>query len=203
MTTHKHKIARINIAPAMKDLSHGTHTKSVFVCHETVSHNVPGLADILGVEGVLEREGYGIHGMTDKDGHKAWANGMGEAIFWHCGNANDYATGVENVSEIPIFVQAKQVTHEQAHRMWLERGAQLHALATLIACWHNVHPVQRPLKRTDGKPGSRGVCSHWDLSQWDSGAGGHWDCWPVDEGGYFPLDHVIELAKTLTHQYRF
>src|SRR5260221_14620602 len=98
----KHSIARINIAPAMASLSHGTQTKHMFVCHETVSHNAPGLADILGVEGVLRREGYGIHGMTDKDGHKAWANGMGEAIFYHAGDVNGVAVGVENVSEIPI-----------------------------------------------------------------------------------------------------
>jgi hypothetical protein len=199
----KHRIARINLTPAMKNLSHGTHAKDVFVSHETVSYNVPGLADILGVETTLVHEGYGIHGMTDKDGHKAWANAMGEAIFWHCGNANDYATGVENVSEIPLLIAAKKITHEQAHTMWMQRHAQLSALAILMACWHNVHPVQRPLKRTNGKPGHPGVCSHWDLSQWDPGAEGHWDCWPYDKGGYFPLDHVIDLAKHFAKTYRF
>jgi len=187
----------------MKNLSHGTHTKTVFVAHETVSYNVPGLADILGVETTLQHKGYGIHGMTDKDGYKAWANGMGEAIFWHCGNANPYATGVENVSEIPLLVQTKKITHKQAYEMWMQRHQQLSALAILMACWHNVHPVQRPLRRTDGKPGSRGVCSHWDLSQWDPGAEGHWDCWPEDKGGYFPLDHVIYLAKHYASSYRF
>lgn len=203
MHEHTHKIARINIAPAMAHLSHGTQTKHMFVCHETVSHNVPGLADILGVEGVLQREGYGIHGMTDKDGHKAWANGMGEAIFYHAADVNGVAVGVENVSEIPILVQGKHVTHDEAYHMWMERHAQLSALAILMACWHNVHPVQRPLKRSTGKIDSPGVCSHWDVSRWYVGSGGHWDCWPHDQAGYFPLDHVIELAKAYAKTVRF
>ena len=200
---NKHKIARINIAPAMASLSHGTQEKHMAVCHETVSHNVPGLADILGVEGVLEREGYGIHGITDKDGHKAWANGMGEAILYHAGDVNGVAIGIEQVSEIPILIEAKQITHEQAFNMWMERQAQLSATAILLACWHNVHPTERPLKRSDGKIESPGVCSHWDVSRWYPDAGGHWDCWPEDEGGYYPLDHVIDLAKQYVSAYRF
>lgn len=199
----KHKIHYINIAPAMHDLSHGTQTKTMFVCHETVSHNVPGLSDILGVEGVLEREGYGIHGITDKDGHKCWAKNMGDAIFYHAGDVNGVANGVENVSEIPILVQAKTVTHEQAHKMWMERHQQLSALAILMACWHNKDPKNRPLKRSTGKIESPGVCSHWDVSRWYADSGGHWDCWPVDQGGYFPLDHVLDLAKHYAKSYSF
>lgn len=199
----KHKIHYINIAPAMAGLSHGTHEKTMFVCHETVSHNVPGLSDITGVEGILKREGYGIHGITDKDGHKCWAKGMDDAIFYHAGDVNAVAVGVENVSEIPLLIDAKQINHDQAFHMWMERHQQLSALAILLACWHNAHPIHHPLKRSNGKIGSPGVCSHWDVSRWYADSGGHWDCWPEDEGGYFPLDHVIELAKHYARQYRF
>jgi hypothetical protein len=196
-------VAVINIASAMKDLDHGSHSKSMFVCHETVSHNVPGMADILGVEVVLKKEGYGIHGLTDKDGHKCWAKGMGNAVFYHAGDVNGVAVGVENVSEIPIMVQSKLITHARAHDMWLARHNQLSALAILMACWHNTNPEKHVLRRSTGKIGSPGVCSHWDVSQHYKSAGGHWDCWPYDKGGYFPLDHVIGLAKHYATVYKF
>jgi hypothetical protein len=199
----KHRIHYINIAPAMKSLSHGTQAKTMFVCHETVSHNVPGLSDITGVEGVLQREGYGIHGITDKDGHKCWAKGCGEDVFWHAGDVNGVAVGVENVSEIPILIQNKTIDHAKAHVMWMQRTAQLSALAILLACWHNANPRKHPLKRSTGKIESPGVCSHWDVSRWYADSGGHWDCWPEDEGGYFPLAHVIELAKHYAKYYEF
>lgn len=203
MVIEKHQIHARNIAPAMKALSHGTQEKHVFVCHETVSHNVPGLADILGVEGVLQREGYGIHGITDKDGHKCWAKGCENDVFWHCGDANGVSVGVENVSEIPILIESKTITHEQAHKMWMDRHQQISALALLMACWHNLAPHKHPLHRSNGSIESPGVCSHWDVSQYYANSGGHWDCWPYDKGGYFPLDHVIALAKHYTTRYKF
>lgn len=193
----------INLSNVMSGLSHGHHEKHMFVCHETVSYNVKGLADILGVEGVLKRKGYGIHGMTDKDGHKCWAHGMGNAIFWHAGDVNDVAVGCENVSEIPILVEAKKLTHAQAWQMWLQRHQQLSALAIIIACWHNASPNNHPLQRSDGKIHSPGICSHWDVSQHYVSSGGHWDCWPHDKGGYFPLAHVIDLAKHYASIYKF
>lgn len=202
-TTKLHKAAVIDIASAMKGLSHGKQAKHMFVCHETVSYNVPGLSDILGVESTLHHEGYGIHGITDKDGHKCWAKGDGEAIFYHAGDVNGVAVGCENVSEIPILVQAKKVTHEQAYHLWMERHAQLSALAILIACWHNTNPKAHPIKRSTGKIESPGICSHWDVSRWYADSGGHLDCWPVDKGGYFPLAHVIALAKVYAKQYKF
>lgn len=199
----KHKISCINIAPAMAGLSHGTQEKHLFACHETVSYNVPGLSDILGVEHVLHDEGYGIHGLTDQDGHKAWARGDENAVFWHAGDVNGVAVGVENISEIPILIQAQKITHAQAHHMWMQRTSQLSSLAILMACWHNLAPRNHPLRRSDGRIESHGVCSHWDVSQHYASSGGHWDCWPFDKGGYFPLDHVIELAKHYAKVYKF
>jgi len=197
------RISTINLDSAMKNLAHGTHDKHMFVCHETVSYNIQGLADILGLENTLQHEGYGIHGVTDRDGHRCWAHGMGKAVFWHAGGVNSVAVGVENISEIPILVQAKKVTHEQAHTMWLQRPQQLSALAILIACWHNTNPEAHPIRRSNGKTDSHGICSHWDVSQHYSESEGHWDCWPYDKGGYFPLDHVIAMAKHYANMYRF
>lgn len=203
MERHLHRAPVINIAKAMEGLSHGTQTKHMFVSHETVSYNAPGLSDILGVERVLHDEGYGIHGLTDREAHMCWTKGMGKAVFWHAGDVNGVAVGVENISEIPILIQSKKITHAEAHAMWMERHNQLSALAILIACWHNVDPVNHPIRRSTGKIESPGVCSHWDVSRWYASSGGHWDCWPVDQGGYFPLAHVIALAKVYAKHYRF
>jgi hypothetical protein len=196
-----HKVAVINIAPAMKDLDHGTHAKDMFVCHETVSYNRVGLSDIYGLEGTLQEEGFGIHGMTDREGHKAWARGMGNAIFWHAGGVNDRAVGVENISEIPIMVDKRVWTHARAHTEWLKREKQLAALAILIACWHNADQAHHPIVRSNGN--NRGICSHWNVSQHHAASKGHWDCWPFDEGGYFPLAHVIDLARIYAKTYQF
>jgi hypothetical protein len=195
-----HKISVINIAPVMKSLAHGQHVKNMFVSHETVSYNIVGLADITGLEKVLKEEGYGIQGMTDMDGHKCWARGMGESVLWHAGSVNGVAVGVENISEIPLLLEHKKINHEQAHTMWLHREKQLTALAILMAAWHNSDTKNHPLVRSTGKIGSPGVCSHWDVSQHYADSEGHWDCWPYDKGGYFPLAHVLELAKVYAAQ---
>lgn len=197
-----HKIAVINISPVMKDLVHGSHKKDMFVCHETVSYNLPGLRDIEGLEQVLHREGYGIQGITDMEGHKAWAKGLGDSIMYHAGGVNERAVGVENISEIPLLIQAKKITHDQAYHMWLHRETQLNALAILAAAWHNSDHVNHKLVRSDGL--HPGVTSHWNVSQHFASSDGHWDCWPHDQGGYFPLAHVIELAKVYAnHGYCF
>ena len=198
-----HKVSVINIAPVMAPLAHGAQTKHMFVCHESVSYNAIGLKDVFNLEGVLKREGYGIHGITDLEGHKCWSLGHGNDVYWHAGDVNGVAVGVENISEIPILVQAKKVTHAEAHAMWLHREKQLTALAILIACWHNADKKNHPIMRSNGLVDSPGICSHWDVSQHYASSQGHWDCWPFDKGGYFPLAHVIALAKVFAEQYEF
>lgn len=188
-----HKVSVINIAPVMRPLAHGTHEKDMFVSHESVSYNKAGLGDIQGLESVLENEGYGIHGITDMEGHKCWALGRGNDVYYHAGGVNTRSVGVENISEIPILIQAKKISHEQAHTMWLHREKQLTSLAILMACWHNADRHNHPLVRSNGN--SPGVCSHWDVSKHHPESDGHWDCWPYDKGGYFPLAHVIVLAR--------
>lgn len=176
---------------------HGTHAKDMMVLHETISHDVSGIGDIMGVEEDLARRDYGIHGMNDQEGHMAWAHGLVLALFYHAGGVNERACGIEQVSFIPSLIQAKTITREQGYKMWLARSKQLMATAEMISAWHLQNPTQRPLKRSNGN--QPGVCSHWDVSQHHAESEGHWDCQPHDKGGHYPIGHVIEMAKGLTH----
>lgn len=187
-----HKISVLNTEPYMRRHSHGTHQKDMFVNHETVSHDITGLDDIIGTEKYLAEKDYGIHGMTDLEGHMAWARGMGNALFYQAGGVNERSVGCENVSWIPVLVQNKTLTHEQAFRMWMARTKQLHANALLLAAWHNADRAHHPLIRSNGN--SPGFCSHWDVSQHFPASEGHTDCWPHDKGGYFPLSYVLHMA---------
>ena len=82
--------------------AHGRHPKDLIVLHETVSHDVPGLSDIMGVEQYLAAKDYGIHGCVDKEGNIAWAYGLGNAIFWQCGGVNERSVGIEQVSYVMV-----------------------------------------------------------------------------------------------------
>lgn len=198
----EHHISFYNTAEIVRHHVHGMHRKDMFVCHETVSKDVAGMSDIIGVESDLASKDFGIHGMTDLEGHKAWALGLGNAVLWHAGGANERSVGVENVSYIPALIQAKLLTHDQAYKKWLEREKQLTALSILIACWHNANQKEHPLSRSNGN--TPGVCSHWDVSQHHPESEGHWDCWPRDRGGYFPLALVLHNAHAFaSHGYSF
>lgn len=190
------KIPVINISKVFEPDQHGTHTKHLFVVHETVSPDAAGLADILGVESSLRKEGYGVQGITDQEGHKAWTLSHSDWVLYHAGGVNSYAVGCEQVSYIPALIKADVLTHAQAHEHWLARTHQLTATAMLIAGWHNADKKNHPIRRSNGLIESPGVCSHWDVSQHYSESDGHWDCWPWDKGGYFPLQHLIDLATT-------
>jgi hypothetical protein len=195
-----HHAAFIRLTPPA-GVTHGIHPKDMFVSHETVSYNLPGLRDVEGIENVLKGEGYWIHGITDMEAHRAWNKGHGNAVFYHAGGVNERAVGCENISEIPILILAKKITNVQAHDMWMKRDHQLNALAMMIACWHNADKKEHPLIRSNGN--SPGVCSHWDVSQHHKESEGHWDCRPFDKGGHFPLAHTIALAKHLALSYEF
>jgi hypothetical protein len=188
-----HKISFQNIHNQMLSDIHGKHEKDMAVLHETVSPDVLGWKDIYSVEVYLDRLDYGIHGLTDLEGHKAWAYGLGEAVFWQAGGVNERSIGIEQVSNIPTLVQNGHFTMEQAAASWAGRSHQLHATAMLLACWHNVDPEKHVLKYSDAtKPG---VTTHWDVSQHFSASLGHTDCHPVHKGGYYPVLEVIEFAK--------
>lgn len=176
---------------------HGTHLKDMMVLHETVSPNLTGLRDIIGVENYLAGLDYGIHDMNDAEGNIAHAYGLGDAIFYHAGGVNERACGLEQVSIIPALIENHKITMEHAFNMWMSQPKQLVATAKIISAWHNTDPKNRPLIRSNGL--HPGVCSHWDVSQHFKASLGHWDCRPADKGGYYPLNHVIAMAKGYSH----
>lgn len=166
----------------------GYHEKDMLVFHETISHDEKGLEDITGVENYLAAKGYGIHGMVDSEGNVAWAKTLGKAIFWQCEGVNERSEGIELVS----FIPSQYKTNLARRNHWNERIKQLDTAAKLAACIHRAHP-HIPLVYSKGI--TPGITTHWNVTKALNIAGGHTDCFPVNEGGYFPLLNVIELAK--------
>jgi N-acetylmuramoyl-L-alanine amidase len=169
----------------MHNVAHGFHAKRAIVLHETVSGDQRGLADIVAVEAYLRRIGYGIHGMTDREGHIAWASGLGRAVFWHAGGANTETIGIEQV-----FRGASNKPGDRV--LWAVRQRELRATARLCACICRAHSI--PLEYSDAAT-PHGITSHWDISQHHSASEGHWDCHPVHKGGYYPILQVVRLAR--------
>lgn len=181
------KLKYTNTRTLMLRHAHGRHHKDLVVLHETVSGDVKGLGDIMGVESYLASKDYGIHGMTDADGNIAWALGLGTAVFWQAGGVNERSIGIEQVSR--VMLQAPDNV-ARAH-IWALRKAELRATAKLLAAIHKAQGI--PLVYSDGtKPG---VTSHWDVSQHFSASEGHTDCWPKHKGGYYPMIQVIFMAR--------
>lgn len=181
------RLAFLNASSLMRAHTHGTHSKDLVVLHETVSADIKGLADITGVEKFLASKDYGIHGMTDAEGHVAWAYGLGDAIFWQCGGVNERSIGIEQVSNIML----RSPRNLWRAHIWAARQPQLRATAKLVACIARAQGV--PLRYSNGL--HAGVTSHWDVSQHFAASEGHTDCWPVNKGGYYPILAVIRMAK--------
>lgn len=167
---------------------HGRYAKDMIVLHETVSPDQDGLGDITAVENYLAGKDYGIHGMTDAEGHVAWARGLFNAIFWQAGGVNERSVGIEQVSNVMLRSPSNKVRRA----IWLARNKQLHATAKLVAAICATHPGV-PLRYGDGL--HPGVTSHWDVSQHFAASEGHTDCWPAHKGGYYPIKTVIRLAR--------
>lgn len=168
---------------------HGLHTKDLAVLHETISPDYPGMKDILEIEKYLASKDYGIHGMTDLEGHKAWALGLGRAVFYQAGGVNERSVGIEQVSNVPV----KYTTDKKRALAWAVRKPELRATAQLLAAWHNSNPKGHPLRYCNSLV--PGVTSHWDVSQHFSSSEGHWDCHPLHKGGYYPILEVITMAN--------
>lgn len=164
---------------------HGRHFKDMVVLHETISPDLSGLADILGVEQYLVNKGYGIHGMTDAEGNIAWAKGFGNAVFWQCGGVNDRSIGIEQVSKPPYGDSPKNIHY------WAVRDRQLRATAKLLAAISNTWSI--PLRYSNGD--SPGITTHWSVSQIFRESQGHTDCHPVHLGGYYPVLSVLNIAR--------
>lgn len=166
------------------EVVHGRHNKDMIVLHETISHDLPGLTDIKSVENYLVQVGYGIHGMTDKEGNIAWARGFGNAVLYHCGGVNERSIGIEQVS-YPPNKTADAITY------WKNRGNQLRATAKLCAAISRFWDI--PLIYSDGD--HPGITTHWSVSQIYPQSEGHTDCYPKQFGGYYPALYVISLAR--------
>lgn len=178
------KLRCYNTADYVRDNVHGRHSKDLVVLHETVSGDQRNLTDIISVENYLKKIGYGIHGMTDKEGNIAWAQGYGNAIFYHAGGVNERSIGIEQV-----FRGASNKPGDRI--LWTARQAELKATAKLLAAIHNTWKI--PLLYSNGD--HPGVTSHWSVSQHHPESQGHWDCHPVHLGGYYPVLSVIKIAR--------
>lgn len=194
-TAPSRKLVYYNTASITRRHKHGMHRKTLMVLHETVSTDLAGLADILAIERYLAKEDYGIHGMSDLEGHAAWSYGCGNDIYYHAGGVNGIADGIEQVSYIPALLAKALLTKEQAWHHWLAREKQLEATAKLLACWHNSNQKNHPLVFVDGSGKHKGVTSHWNVSKFHKESQGHSDCWPHHLGGYYPILLVIHMAQ--------
>lgn len=184
------KLQYHNTSKIMAPHAHGFATaKKLVVLHETVSGDVVGWSDIDAVEQYLASKDYGIHGMTDAEGHIAWALGLGKAIFWQAGGVNDVSIGIEQVSNVML----KSPDNAVRRKIWTARNPQLRATAKLLAAISKAHGI--PLVYVEGDGKHSGITTHYSVSKYFSASEGHTDCWPVRSGGYYPVDEVISLAK--------
>lgn len=188
------KLGYMNIAGVQSSAVHGHHAKDMIVLHETISPDYPGWQDIIGTSNYLDMKDYGIHGITDLEGHIAWAFGLGDAVFWQCGGVNERSIGIEQVSKVPV--QAN--TDAKRKVLWAARQAELRATAKLVAAISNSRKNkngsrQIPLIMSDGL--TPGITTHYQVSQHFAASQGHWDCKPVHLGGFYPLYQVIFLAR--------
>lgn len=187
------KLSTLNTQALMLPHVHGRHSKDLIVLHETVSLDIPGWRDINDIEHYLAAKDYGIHGMTDAEGHIAWAKGLGNAVFWQAGGVNERSIGIEQVSNVMLRSPHNLVRQH----IWAARQPQLRATAQLVAAVSVAWRI--PLVYSDGD--HPGVTSHWNVSQHHPESEGHTDCWPVHKGGYYPLLAVINMAKVYQRAY--
>lgn len=179
----------------MRPHVHGYAPKDLFVCHETVSHDLPGLADGNNVMHYLAEKDYGIHAVIDEEAHLWWATGLSTAIFYHCSSTdpsgvshlvNTRSIGCELVS-YPTG-NTRLMTAE-----WRRRTRQLWMLSRLIEAQSRMHRF--PLVVSDGS--HPGVTTHYQVSKRFNVPGGHVDCYPGLAGGYFPLYRVVMQARAI------
>lgn len=185
----------LNIGPDQADNVHGRHKKDLIVLHETVSPDYRGWSDVEQTSSFLDNKNYGIHGIVDLEGHTAWAYSYGTALFYHASSYGRRGDGLVNTRGIGIELVSRVMLDEPDNlhrwRAWWRRNEQIEATAKLIATVARFHDI--PLVINDSS--SRGITTHWQVSnRWDV-PGGHVDCWPKHLGGYFPLMRVLDRAQ--------
>jgi hypothetical protein len=194
----------LDIWPQQRAAAHGSNTKDLFVFHETVSPDAPGLSDITGVSGYLSREGYGIHGILDAEGHLAWCVGHSSELFYHAtstgakdqahARVNTRGIGLELISNIPLIAGTPQEPRLlRQTRAWAKRQIQLHRAARVLEWQSRVHHF--PLILSEGA--TPGVTTHYQITMHFGVPGGHTDCHPIHLGGYFPIKKIIRRARFL------
>lgn len=196
----------LNIAQDQLDNVHGYHKKIGVVLHETVSANYSGLGDIRSVSEYLDAKDYGIHSITDADGHIAHALGLGEAVFYHTastgskgsGRANSNTIGIEQISRVML----DHTDRAARYAAWLHMDKELNATAKLVAALARAHKF--PLQLNNGDTTKPGITTHYEVSKRYGVEGGHVDCFPYHLGGYYPLKMVVALARRYSRLgYRF
>lgn len=178
----------VNLAPiyAAAGAGHGKRTKTLIVLHETVSHERPGVSDIVGNAKYMASltPALAAHGILDGEGNVGWAYGMRTQYFYHAKGANEHSIGLEQVSPVPSS-KAERI------QWWKDNTKLLDTTAAVCAAISKLDHI--PLKYD---PTAKiGICSHWDVSRAAGLSGGHWDCWPKHRGGHYPIYYVIYKAK--------
>jgi len=186
----------LNIGPAQLDNCHGMSSKKdILVLHETVSPDYKGLDDINGVSNYLDNKDYGIHSIIDLEGYFAWTLDLQDCIFYHTassgtkgsGNVNTRGIGLELISNVMLQSPSNVVRR----KIWAARKKQLRKAAQLAATLNTM--INLPLVYSDGtKPG---ITTHWEVTHTFGVSGGHVDCWPIHQGGYFPALEVVYMAR--------
>jgi hypothetical protein len=94
------------------------------------------------------------------------------------------------VSEIPTLD-----TRAKRRAAWESdaRKKQLDEVARWCAWLSTVEPI--PLRYSDAA--HPGITTHWNVSKTWLGGEGHWDCWPIHQGGHFPALYVVNKAQQI------
>ena len=176
----------INVDTTSLMPAHGFSKKRKIVIHETISHDREGLSDITSIANYLGNKDYGVHLIVDQEGKSGYSK-YERAIYYHVKGANKESIGIEKISYIP----ALNIGRWKRLKIWLGRERQLHKTARWCAYYSKKHGI--PLVYSKGK--ASGIMSHWDVTQSQHIAGGHWDAHPKHRGGHYPMKRLIKLAR--------
>lgn len=157
----------------------GHQTPVRVILHDTESHDVPRSAsDLLGVINFWKANPYpsgtlnGAHYLADADGFIAQVGTLAD-VLQHTGGANTGSVGIEQIGFARFLGAA-----------WRARGAQLDAVAKILAYLNHHHGI--PLTVST----SRGVSTHAMQSAIHPESLGH-----TDPGRFYPLGNVRARAK--------